>query len=182
MHFGTAPELCKALYHQCKWASSYQFGQQQVVAIMREIYRPWNIAPHVIFMPSHRGLKHVAIRMLDAEGERVDIVMGKYKISSRSLRQSQAPNWRNPPYRKSLHNKPWCIYYINPWELNLWILLSAQALKLYYCKNDVSAFKALVKSRAHTLLATNIFPTGALCASGLKKSLCSTIKRWAISS
>lgn len=59
------------------------------------------------------------------------------------------------------------------------ILIHGSLISEYYCqrkrlnctavKNDVSAFKALVKSRAHTLLATNIFPAGALCASGLKR-------------
>ena len=151
-------------------ALSYQLGQQQVVAIMREIYRPLNITPHVIFMPSYRGLKHVNMGILDAEGGRVDIVMKKYK----NIIKVPAPIASSQLAIFCLTEKACTINR----DVSI-ILIHGSLISEYYCQhkrlnctavqNDVSAFQALVKSKAHILLANNIFPTGALCASGLKK-------------
>ncbi|KAF7772426.1 hypothetical protein PCIT_a2491 [Pseudoalteromonas citrea] len=151
-------------------ALSYHLGQQQVVAIMSEIYRPLGITPHVVFMPSYRGLKHVEAGILDAEGGRVDIVMQKYsniiKIPT-AIANSQLAIFCLTKTACIL-NKTVSIIRIHG-SLIAEYYCQHNSLKCTAVQNDVSAFQALGKSNAHILLANKIFPKGALCASGLKK-------------
>ncbi|MBQ4846646.1 MULTISPECIES: hypothetical protein [unclassified Pseudoalteromonas] len=151
-------------------ALSYQLGQQQVTAIMTEIYQPLNIVPEVIFLPSYRGLKNVDQGLLDAEGGRVDVVMTTYKNVIKiptPIAQSQLAIFCLKPHSCQVNLK------------DPILRIHGNLIAEHYCakkdlsctavQNDISAFQALVKEQANILLANSVFPSGSLCTAGIKK-------------
>ncbi|BBN80130.1 hypothetical protein PA25_01150 [Pseudoalteromonas sp. A25] len=149
---------------------AYQMGKDKVRKSLEIIYAPLAIKPTLVFIPSRRGLSLLNRGEIDADAGRIDSAMISYE------------NVLQVPYPLSTIRL--FIYCIRPDDCMLsegaeHLIVKGTVISELYCKkrrlkcnivaNDVSAFSALAKGFAPTLIANDRFSVGTLCASKIEE-------------
>ncbi|MBD1583556.1 hypothetical protein [Pseudoalteromonas sp. S16_S37] len=149
---------------------AYQMGKDKVLKSLTVIYKPLSITPELIFLPSKRGLNLLNEGEIDADAGRIDSAMSHYE------------NVIQIPYPLSTIRL--FIYCMKPQDCSLQegsehLIIKGTLITEQFCKkrqlycnivaNDVSAFSALQKGYAPTLIANDRFSVGTLCASQIEQ-------------
>ncbi|CAH9064574.1 hypothetical protein PSECIP111854_03485 [Pseudoalteromonas sp. CIP111854] len=149
---------------------AYQMGKDTVLKSLRAIYHPLSINPTLVYLPTKRGLQLLNNGEIDADAGRIDKAMAGYT------------NLIKVPYPLSKFRL--FIFCIKPKECVLnkqvgHLIIQGTLLSEQFCQNaqlscnivanDISAFSALQKSFAPTLIANDRFAVGTICASGIKE-------------
>ncbi|CAM4265012.1 hypothetical protein [Pseudoalteromonas byunsanensis] len=149
---------------------AYQIGKDKVHSALQEIYNPLSIEPSLVFLPSKRGLQLVNEGEIDADAGRIEQTMTAYQ------------NLIQVPY--PLSTVKLYIYCLNPLECvpdeqSGHLIIKGALISEQFCDkkqlscnivaNDISAFTALQKNYAPSLIANDRFAVGTICASGMKE-------------
>ncbi|WP_234401320.1 hypothetical protein [Pseudoalteromonas sp. T1lg23B] len=147
---------------------AYQIGKDKVQTALREIYQPLSIDPTVVYLPSKRGLALLNNGEIDADAGRIDKAMASYD----NLIQVPYPLSTVRLFIYCLKSKD-----CRPSEQVGHLIVQGTLISEQFCKkrqlscnivaNDTSAFSALQKNYAPSLIANDRFAVGTICASGM---------------